>query len=79
MLVVPTGADQRMIRRTLDTIAPRTVIFMGRTRWRQHPDQHLALWRIRYPETEFWSTDSHGGIVVDFLPEKLRITPTISG
>jgi competence protein ComEC len=79
VLVVPIGADQRMIRETLDQLVPRTVIFQGRARWRQYPDQHLALWRIRYPETEFWSTDSHGGIVIDFWPDKLRITPTISG
>jgi ComEC/Rec2-related protein len=75
--ILPAGARDRHLRTVIDALKPSRVLLYGRGSRSRFPDQRLAFWRLRYPETTFWSSDVHGGVVIDIHPSGIRITPTI--
>ena len=78
LVVVPAAASDGRIRSLIDRLSPAGVVLFGRRPGVRHPDQKLAFWRVRYPGTAFWSTEVHGGIVIEFHGPGWAVVPTIS-
>jgi hypothetical protein len=77
LAVLPVRGSHHQIRTLIGRLAPANVIFYGTNSWNRQPDQWLERWEARFPDTEFWSTALHGGIVLRFSATGILIHPTI--
>ncbi|MBI5866709.1 MAG: ComEC family competence protein [candidate division Zixibacteria bacterium] len=77
-IVLPARTPDRLVRRILDLHAPRRVAFFGHAGGWRDPNQFLELWRMRYPDTEFYSTAVHGCIQINLGRAGASILPTMT-
>jgi hypothetical protein len=77
ILVLPAQARQAWLREVIATLGPTTVILYGRPRLSRPHEETLAFWRLRYPETDFYSSGVHGGITLELHADTTMIRPTV--
>jgi ComEC/Rec2-related protein len=76
-LILPAQGRSAWLREVVDSTQPTQVVFYGKA-WRgRTADESLALWRVRYPETIFYSSEIHGGLIVNLITGVQPVHPTI--
>ncbi len=76
-LALPGQARRSQLRRAIDYLNPAQVVFFGAPAFLRNPEDALDFWRVRYPETTFYSTGVHGAIQVRFESGGLIFLPTL--
>lgn len=77
-LIVPGHALPAWIREVVDSTQPNHVAFYGKSWNHMAPDETLDLWRLRYPDIDFYSSDAHGGLTISLTSDSLPIRPTVA-
>ena len=77
-LIVPAQARPEWIREVVDSTQPNQVAFYGKSWNNRAPDETLDLWRLRYPDIDFYSSDVHGGLTISLTNDSLPIRPTVA-
>lgn len=76
-LILPAQAQAAWIRNAIDSVRPSRVLLYGRPRFSRSPDETLAFWRLRYPDTEFYSSGVHGGVSLSVQRDRVAVRPTV--